>query len=71
MSTNGMGMVGVSEVHGEDRAVEVEAREKIKQGHWQVPGVGAVEVEAPLKREREREREEKKWSWRGPVEAPS
>ena len=60
----GAGMVGVSEVHGEDRAVEVEAPEKNKMGQWQIPGTGAVEVEAPV-------RNEKYNGWRGPVEAPS
>jgi hypothetical protein len=57
--------VGVSEVHGEDRAVEVEAPEKTKSGHWHLPGVAPVEVEAPV----ERRDEKKKW-WRGPAEAP-
>ncbi|KAF1929911.1 uncharacterized protein M421DRAFT_3689 [Didymella exigua CBS 183.55] len=42
--------VGVSEVHGEDRAVEVEAPEKTKSGHWTVPGVAPVEAEARLVR---------------------
>ena len=60
----GMPHMGVSEVHGEDRAVEIEASEKTKVGSWHGTRNGAVEVEAPM-------REEKKWSWRGPVEAPS
>ena len=55
--------MGVSEVHGEDRAVEVEAPEKTKAGHWHAPGHGPVEVEAPM-------RDEKKRWWRAPVEAP-
>lgn len=59
------GYVGVSEVHGEDRAVEVEAPEKTKSGHWQLPGVAPVEVEAPVEI-----RDEKKRWWRGPAEAP-
>ncbi|KAF3051728.1 hypothetical protein E8E11_006337 [Didymella keratinophila] len=66
--------VGVSEVHGEDRAVEVEAPEKTKSGHWHVPGVAPVEVEAPAGAEmigfREQGRNEKKRWWRGPAEAP-
>lgn len=59
------GYVGVSEVHGEDRAVEVEAPEKSKSGHWQLPRVAPVEVEAPVER-----RDEKKRWWGGPAEAP-
>ncbi|KAF3040548.1 hypothetical protein E8E12_009126 [Didymella heteroderae] len=65
--------VGVSEVHGEDRAVEVEAPEKTKSGHWHVPGVAPVEVEAPAGAEMigfEQRRDEKKKWWRGPAEAP-
>lgn len=65
--------VGVSEVHGEDRAVEVEAPEKTKSGHWHVPGVAPVEVEAPAGAEMvgfEQRRDEKKKWWRGPSEAP-
>lgn len=60
-----MPMLGISEVHGEDRAVEMEVNEKGKRG-WVVPGVGPVEVEAPVLG-----RDEKKRWWRGPVEAPS
>ena len=55
---------GVSEVHGQDRAVEVEAPEKSKGVGWQQAGRGAVEVEAPV-------RNEKRGSWRGAVEAPT
>lgn len=61
----GVPMLGISEVHGEDRAVEMEVNEKGKRG-WVVPGVGPVEVEAPVLG-----RDEKKRWWRGPVEAPS
>jgi hypothetical protein len=57
--------VGISEVHGEDRAVEVEAPEKTKSGHWQIPGVAPVEVEGGEVR-----RDEKKWWRRVPSEAP-
>ncbi|KAH6633604.1 hypothetical protein C7974DRAFT_175190 [Boeremia exigua] len=52
--------LGVAEVHGHDRAVEVEAREKVK-GRWYVPGRGAVEVEGQGR---------EKGGW-GVVEAPS
>lgn len=65
--------VGVSEVHGEDRAVEVEAPEKTKSGHWHVPGVAPVEVEAPAGAATigfAQPRDEKKRWWRGPSEAP-
>ncbi|KAJ4334535.1 hypothetical protein N0V87_006767 [Didymella glomerata] len=65
--------VGVSEVHGEDRAVEVEAPEKTKSGHWHVPGVAPVEVEAPAGAEMIAfvpSRDEKKRWWRGLSEAP-
>jgi hypothetical protein len=65
--------VGVSEVHGEDRAVEVEAPEKTKSGHWHVPGVAPVEVEAPAGAEMigfQQPKDEKKRWWRGPAEAP-
>ncbi|KAJ4339406.1 hypothetical protein N0V95_007784 [Ascochyta clinopodiicola] len=55
-----MPYLGVSEVHGEDRAVEVEAPEKSK-AIWHVGGTAAaVEVEAPGRDK-----------WRGIVEAPS
>ncbi|KAF2628818.1 hypothetical protein BU25DRAFT_409845 [Macroventuria anomochaeta] len=62
----GVPYFGVSEVHGYDRAVEVEAPEKTKPGQWQVPGTRPVEVEAeaPV-------RDEKRRFWRGPVEAPT
>lgn len=65
--------VGVSEVHGEDRAVEVEAPEKTKSGHWHVPGIVLVEVEAPAGAEMirlQQKRDEKKRWWRGLSEAP-
>ncbi|KZM24324.1 hypothetical protein ST47_g4506 [Ascochyta rabiei] len=60
-----MPCLGVSEVHGEDRAVEVEAPEKSKVGVWHAScPAAAVEVEA-LGRE-------KGWRpWQGIVEAPS
>ncbi|KAG9199765.1 hypothetical protein G6514_007990 [Epicoccum nigrum] len=61
----GVPTLGISEVHGEDRAVEMEVNEKGKRG-WNVPGVGPVEVEAPVLG-----RDEKRRWWRGPVEAPS
>ncbi|KAF3006787.1 hypothetical protein E8E13_010281 [Curvularia kusanoi] len=58
--------LGVSEVHGDDRAVEVEAPEKTKSGSWYAPGQQPVEVEAPVQ-----VRDEKKRWWKAPVEAPT
>lgn len=59
--TPGVPYLGVSEVHGHDRAVEVEAPEKTKGGGWRVPGRAAVEVEAGGR---------ETGGWRGAVEAP-
>jgi hypothetical protein len=55
---------GISEVHGEDRAVEIAAPDKNKLGHWGIPGSEPVEVEAGVTG-----RDEKRW--RGAVEAPT
>lgn len=64
--------MGIAEVHGQDRAVEVEAPEKTKAGSWNAPGVAPVEVEAPMGAQGVmREEEKKKRWWRGPVEAPT
>lgn len=61
-------LLGVSEVHGDDRAVEVEAPEKTKVG-WVAPGRAPVEVEGTVGPGVKRD--EKKWWWRAPVEAPT
>ncbi|KAJ4993799.1 hypothetical protein SVAN01_00853 [Stagonosporopsis vannaccii] len=65
----GQPYLGISEVHGHDRAVEVEAQEKTKAGLWYAPGQAPVEVEAAPT---QREGEKKRW-WRPlpVVEAPT
>lgn len=76
-SLGAQGYVGVSEVHGDDRAVEVEAPEKTKIDHWHTPGQMPVEVEAPagaemiaFRDESTAQRDEEKRWWRAPAEAP-
>lgn len=68
LTSAGQPYLGIAEVHGHDRAVEVEAPEKTKTGHWVAPGIAPVEVEAPTPGAGEKRR----W-WRGSpvVEAPT